>query len=187
MRVSGRFWGLANLLSISRVPLALMACWFVWKGDSAATAIAMVLAVATDGLDGWVARMTGTESDWGRILDPLADKISFAVFLVTLTLVGRVPLWLVLVVVGRDLLIAGGGLAIIGRIGRPPSANIWGKLATCALAAYLVRAALWPTEGVLLGAGPLGLLSVALVALSLIVYISTSVERLRGGGETRTG
>jgi len=187
MRVSGSFWGVANLLSLARVPLALMACWFVWKGDALATAMAMVLAVATDGLDGWVARKTGTESDWGRILDPLADKVSFAVFLVTLALIGRVPLWLVLVVLGRDLLIAGGGLAIIGRIGRPPSANIWGKLATCLLAAYLVRQALWPSDGVLLGVGPLGILAVALVAASLIVYISTSVQRLRDGEKVGTG
>ena len=179
MRVRGPFWGVANVLSLSRIPLALMACWFVWRGDAVATGMAMILAVATDGLDGWVARRTGTESDWGRILDPLADKIAFAVFLVTLTYLQLVPLWLVVAVVGRDLLIAAGGLAIAGRMGSPPSANIWGKLSTCALAAYLVRQALWPSRGVLLGVGPLGLLALALVIFSLIVYISTSVRRLR--------
>lgn len=179
--MEGRLWGAANLLSISRVPLALMACWFVWRDDPVATAMAMLLAVATDAMDGWVARRTGTVSDWGRILDPLADKAGFAAFLVCLTLMGRVPLWLVLVVVGRDLLIAAGGLAIVGRLGRPPSANIWGKLATCLLAAYLVRQALWPSEGMLMGAGPLGLSALALVIISLIVYISTSVRRLRSG------
>jgi len=182
LRLQGPFWGVANMLSLSRIPLALMACWFVWRGDPAATAMAMLLAVATDALDGWVARRTGTESDWGRILDPLADKIAFAAFLVCLTLLGRVPLWLVLVVVGRDLLIGAGGLAIVGRLGRPPSSNIWGKLATCALAAYLIRQALWPSGGVLWGAGPLGLAALALVIASLIVYISTSVKRLRSGG-----
>lgn len=181
MRLQGPFWGVANLLSLSRIPLALMACWFVWHGDRAATAMAMLLAVATDVLDGWVARRTGTESDWGRILDPLADKIAFAAFLVCLNLMGRVPLWLVLVVVGRDLLIAAGGLAIVGRLGRPLASNIWGKRATCALAAYLVRQALWPSGGVLWGAGILGLAALVLVIASLIVYISTFVKRLRSG------
>ncbi len=186
MRLEGPFWGVANLLSISRVPLALMACWFVWRGDSTATAMTMLLAVATDALDGWVARRTGTESDWGRILDPLADKVAFAAFLVTLTILELVPLWLVLLVVVRDALIAAGGLAIIGRLGAPPSSNIWGKLATCVLTAYLIRQALWPSAGILWGAGPLGLASVTLVILSLIVYISTSVRRLRSGGSRNT-
>ena len=179
MRLQGPFWGVANLLSLSRIPLALIACWFVWRGDSVATAVAMLMAVATDALDGWVARRTGTESDWGRVLDPLADKLAFAFFLVTLLVMELVPLWLVAAVLGRDLIIGAGGLAIAGRLGRPPASNIWGKLATCALAAYLVRQALWPSGGILWGAGPLGLAALALVIVSLIVYISTSVKRLR--------
>jgi CDP-diacylglycerol--glycerol-3-phosphate 3-phosphatidyltransferase len=187
LRITGPFWGVANLLSIARVPLALMACWFIWRGDTTATAVSMLLAIATDGLDGWVARRTGTESDWGRVLDPLADKLAFAVFLVTLTLLGRVPLWLAAAVIGRDLLIALGGLAIAGRLGSPPSANVWGKLSTCLLAAYLVRQALWPSKGVLLGVGPLGLAAVGLVIASLFVYISTSMPKLRGGKDQETG
>jgi cardiolipin synthase len=65
-----------------------------------------IIASITDLLDGWSARKLGQESELGKFLDPLADK-----FLVIATLVGFViidpliPLWMILVIVGRDILI----------------------------------------------------------------------------------
>jgi phosphatidylglycerophosphate synthase len=172
------------MVSISRIPLSCLASLMVWRGRVIATAVFMVLAILSDALDGWVARRTSSVTDWGKILDPLSDKLGFAVFTITLTVMGRLPLWFLLTVVIRDALIAAGGLLLARRLKSPPSSNVWGKASTVVLALYLLRQALVPTEGVLLGVGPLGLAALALVLASLVVYITSSSNLLLEGSGT---
>ncbi len=187
MRTEGSLLTAPNLLSAARIPLSLAACVLVARRSVVPALVAIGLAIATDFLDGAVARATGRESDWGRILDPLADKVGVAAFLVTLVLVGAVPLWFLVVVVSRDLLIAAGGIYLTRRVGSPPSSNTWGKLATLLLSVYMTLAALtymtglrvWPERLSAAGLDPLGMVSLAFVLASFWSYLSLSIRTLR--------
>lgn len=177
--ITGRFLTAANIVSIIRVPLALAACFFLWHGHSGYTLLFIVLAILSDAVDGKLARMTGTVSDWGKILDPLADKIAFATLAVTLLLMQLLPLWMFIVLAGRDLLIVAGGLLFF-RKARPPSSNIWGKLATMFLSFYMLRQAVFPQfqlpqDDWLLCTDGLGLLSMLLVVFSFATYVYAAI------------
>jgi CDP-diacylglycerol--glycerol-3-phosphate 3-phosphatidyltransferase len=183
----GPVLNLPNCVSLARVPLGLAACFFVWQKVLVPAVVSIFLAVLSDYLDGIIARRTGSVSDWGRIFDPLADKVAIGAFIVTLTLVGAVPLWFVILFLVRDGIIAAGGIYMTRRLGSPPSSNVWGKYSSLIISIYLTVAAvghltdtvIWPDSLVLAGLDPVGLLALGFVLLSLFVYFSESVNKLR--------
>jgi cardiolipin synthase len=69
-------------------------------------------ACLTDALDGLIARMTGTQTELGAILDPVADKLLIVSSFITLAFLGPIPIWLVIIVVSRDIILALGSLVI---------------------------------------------------------------------------
>lgn len=82
------------------------------------TAIGLILvATASDGLDGFLAKRFGWQTTLGALLDPAADKLLVATVFVTLAWQGGVPLWLMAAAVGRDLVIVSGALAYRWRFG----------------------------------------------------------------------
>ncbi|PWG73519.1 CDP-alcohol phosphatidyltransferase, partial [Enterococcus hirae] len=72
--------------------------------------ILFVVAAATDGLDGFLARFFGWKSRLGAILAPLADKLLMVSTYLVLSITGVFPLWLFMLVLGRDVVIVVGGL-----------------------------------------------------------------------------
>jgi CDP-diacylglycerol---glycerol-3-phosphate 3-phosphatidyltransferase len=78
-----------------------------------ATAV-FVVAMATDQIDGWLARRRQQTSDLGRLLDPIADKVLVMAALVMLVGQGVAPAWMVAAIVARELLVSGLRLAAIG-------------------------------------------------------------------------
>ena len=176
------------MVSVLRIPLALAACYFLWHGNSPLTFLFVFLAIISDAVDGKLARATGTVSDWGKILDPLADKIAFVVFAVTLLMMHSIPSWMFVILVGRDLLIIAGGL-LFYRHEKPPSSNIWGKLATMFLSFYMLRQAVFPgfqlpRSDWFLSTDSLGMLSIILVVLSFVTYVYTAVRQRGDSDET---
>ncbi len=67
--------------------------------------VVYVVAALTDWYDGWVARKYGSQSRWGKFLDPLADKILASAALFTFSALGLIDAWMVWVIVGRDVVI----------------------------------------------------------------------------------
>jgi cardiolipin synthase (CMP-forming) len=106
----------------------------------------ILLALATDWLDGRIARWTGTVSEWGKVLDPMADKLAAASVTLALVARGDLPVWFVVLVVARDALIAIGGVAQTRRIGYVMPSLWSGKVAVNLLALTVLAA--------LLGADP---------------------------------
>jgi CDP-diacylglycerol--glycerol-3-phosphate 3-phosphatidyltransferase len=128
--------GFADQLTIGRaVAVPVVVVLFAWdfpNHDYWATAV-FALAMATDWFDGRWARRTGSSSDLGRLLDPIADKILVLAALVVL--VDRVlPGWMVAAIVARELLVSGLRLAALER-GVVVSARELGKWKTGAQAA----------------------------------------------------
>jgi len=103
---------LPNLLSALRLLAAPFAAWLIVHGHDIAALLVFAGAGASDGLDGFIARRWGVTSAFGAWLDPAADKLLMLLCFGALFLIGMTPLWLVALVVARDLAIACGWLAI---------------------------------------------------------------------------
>lgn len=103
---------LPNLLSILRLVLVPVTIWLIVRHQLAAAFWVFVVAGLTDAADGFLARRMGGVTKLGAYLDPLADKALLVGIYVTLSIGGYLPLWLVLLVAFRDLVIVGGALLI---------------------------------------------------------------------------
>ena len=137
----GRFWTIANVLSLSRFVLVVPIAVLLWHDGSLGWLLGLTIAVImTDWFDGRVARWTRTVSEWGKVIDPVADK--FAAILTVSVLTFRpavagapeLPLWFFGVIVGRDLLILAGGAWIARRSGTVLMSAWAGKAASLWLA-----------------------------------------------------
>ncbi len=71
-----------------------------------------VFACITDALDGMIARLTKKQTALGAFLDPMADKLLIVSAFVTLVLMGLLPVWLVIIVISRDMILVFGSIAI---------------------------------------------------------------------------
>ena len=101
---------LPNLVTMSRVVLIPFVLVFIDNFSPLRTFIASLLylaAAAGDALDGYLARSRGEVSTLGKFLDPLADKLLVTAVLVYMVELSRVPAWIVVVTVGRDLAVSG--------------------------------------------------------------------------------
>lgn len=140
-------FNLPNGLTFLRLLLAPIIVILLIYGAPIWALLIFVLAGITDGLDGYFARSLRERTEFGRVLDPVADKILLGSVFFTLAFVDRLPLWLVLVAISRDLVLVLGSCilyATSGRLGYPPSAM--GKLTTV-LQVLTVAAAMIAGEG----------------------------------------
>ncbi|HUI09778.1 MAG TPA: CDP-alcohol phosphatidyltransferase family protein [Bacteroidota bacterium] len=175
------FLTLPNLLSIFRAFLAVPFTLVMLLPDEPlrlAAAGIVALGMVTDKLDGDIARARGQETEWGRILDPLADKICVAVMALVLMKLGDLPVGFVGALLGRDLLILAGGLYIKKRRGIVVPSNAAGKWTVTAIAVTMLVAIL----GVLASVRPwLIAVCVAGLAVSLVMYGARFIQILSGG------
>lgn len=101
-------WSLPNRLSLTRIfliPLILILLCTMKRQLLFLSLVLFIMAGITDGLDGYVARRFKLKSTFGLYLDPLADKLLICSVLITLTYLRCVPLWMALLMVGRELVI----------------------------------------------------------------------------------
>ncbi len=136
-----RVWTISNFMSISRILLIPVIYHFLKKGGSRNDSIALsflILAAITDILDGLIARRKGEESSLGKILDPLADKICIAAMVIILVDLRGFPIWLVCIILFRDILVLMGGMILIGKRNIVLSSNKWGKLTTHFMALLII-------------------------------------------------
>jgi cardiolipin synthase len=129
---------LPNLLSALRLLAAPVAAYLIVAGHDIAALLTFAAAGASDGLDGFIARRWGVMSNFGAWLDPAADKLLMLLCFTALFAVGMTPLWLLALVVVRDVAIAAGWLLI--RVLRLPvavSALFIGKLSTVVQVLYI--------------------------------------------------
>jgi cardiolipin synthase len=129
--LADRVWTVPNALSVLRllgVPLFL---WLLLGPRADGWAIAVLaLSGVTDWADGKLARLLDQSSRLGALLDPAADRLYIVATLVALALRSVAPLWLVLVLVGRELVL-GVALLVLRRHGYPPlQVHYLGKAAT---------------------------------------------------------
>jgi cardiolipin synthase len=131
---SSRVVTLPNIISFARILLIPVFVALIVDPDTTAAGILLFgFVVATDWVDGLIARRTGQVSELGKVLDPVADRVAIAAGLIALTVRGAFPLWAAVLILVRDaaVLIAGGVLLA----GRKIRIDVrWvGKLATFSL------------------------------------------------------
>ncbi|WJW76064.1 CDP-alcohol phosphatidyltransferase family protein [Thiohalobacter sp. IOR34] len=107
-----------NMITVMRFLLVPPVVWLLLEGRFAAALLLFLVAGVSDGVDGFLAKHYGWTSRIGGLLDPLADKFLLVSCFVTLGWLGVIPLWLVIVVVLRDLIILAGALAYHFRVER---------------------------------------------------------------------
>ena len=127
-----------NILSFSRIPVSPF-IFIAIKNDNLTLVIGLALwAMLSDYLDGFLARRWQVMSEAGKILDPLGDKLCIAAGATALSLYRDFPLFLTVIIIGRDIFILLFGLAIAGKIKHVPGSNIIGKITVTVLAVVLL-------------------------------------------------
>jgi cardiolipin synthase len=130
-------FSIANVITVLR--MALIPFFFFYlvveppaSGPNTLAFALFTLSAATDWLDGFIARRTGTVTAIGKIIDPLVDRLLIASALIGLLAVGRVDLWLVALLIGRDVYLLYGTL-LLERHGRRVEVSVLGKWTTALL------------------------------------------------------
>ena len=162
-------FNIPNVLTYIRIfgiPLVMLCIWRGHPKDCVIAGWLYSLVCVTDYLDGWLARKLNCETVIGKFLDPLADKLMVMAMLVMLVALNRIPGWLVVVVLAREMSI-NGLRAVASAEGLIIPAGYWGKVKTAtqmvALQLLLLLSAVDPVASRWLHTAGLALLYVAAV------------------------
>ncbi len=159
-------WTLSNIISMIRGVLVIPVSIALWYHNTTAVAIICVAATLSDVLDGYFARKFNQVSEYGKIFDPLADKLFVGAMAVILAIQGTIPLWFFGGVIIRDIVIFAGGMYVKGKKGVILPSNYVGKISVVFIALSLLGAAMqWGSV-----TDYLILISVAAMVISLVGY-----------------
>lgn len=164
---------LPNLITSVRIILIVPIAMALAHHRPLTTLWLFAVAAASDGVDGFLAKRFGWQSELGGVLDPLADKLMLATVFVMLALLGSVPVWLTAAVIVRDCVIVLGAVSyrlLLGPVPARPS--IISKLNTLCQVAFILSVVggqqfSWTSAWTL----PLGALVLVTVAVSGIDYV----------------
>ncbi len=131
--ISDRVVTVPNALSALRILLVPVFLVFVLVGEDGAALVVIVVSSVSDFLDGIIARRFGQITRLGQLLDPAADRLFIFAAVIALAVREVVPWWVVAVIVGRDVLLAGLGIVLARHGYGPLPVHHLGKLATFAL------------------------------------------------------
>jgi len=104
---------IANVITISRLVVLPFIVYFLIKDQRIIASVIMLISLLSDGVDGYIARRFDQETELGKILDPLCDKIFLAVILITLLVIDSIPIWIVIIIIVRDFLILLGSYVVL--------------------------------------------------------------------------
>jgi len=168
----GPLFTLPNAMSFARVGLVPFLLDALAAPDQVAARprilILLALAFLTDWFDGRIARWTHQESGWGRVLDPIADKLFVAGVAVGLVLYRGFPLAILLVLLARDAGIVIAAAYMTRRGAQIPGPNMTGKIAMCVFSLTLLVYAL-----------PVAALRIPFVCASVASAVISSISYAR--------
>jgi CDP-diacylglycerol--glycerol-3-phosphate 3-phosphatidyltransferase len=131
---------LPNLLTVFRillVPVLVAALLSGIESGDLLAAIIFVVASFTDALDGWIARRNKDVTTFGKLMDPLADKLLVTSALVSLVSLDRLQAWVAMVIIAREFAVTGLRQLAMEH-GEVIHASVWGKLKTAAQIAMVL-------------------------------------------------
>jgi CDP-diacylglycerol--glycerol-3-phosphate 3-phosphatidyltransferase len=134
----------ANVLTLFRillVPVLVAVLLSTLTESDLLAAIVFIVASCTDALDGWIARRRKMVTTFGKLMDPLADKLLITAALVSLVALYRLDAWVAMVIIAREFAVTGLRMLAVEQ-GHVIPASIWGKLKTVFQVA-MVLALIW--------------------------------------------
>ena len=176
--VHDRVWTVANGITFLRLLGLPLFVWLMVGPMAYGLAFLTLFVIgATDWIDGYVARRFDQVTKLGRLVDPLVDRILLATAGITLAATGIAPWWVILLIVGRDVLLLGAAFVVFG--GRNPDIPVinLGKFATASLLVgvpgLLLGAMDWP------GADLCGVIGWTATTVGLATYYAAGVVYAR--------
>jgi cardiolipin synthase len=131
---SSRVLTVPNGISAARIALIPVFVALIVDHDTTTAGLVLfAVVVATDWVDGTIARRTGQVSDVGKILDPVADRLLFFVGITAIVVDGSCPLWFAIVALVREVIVAGATLTLAALGARRIDVTWFGKAGTCGL------------------------------------------------------
>lgn len=162
----------SNLISFSRILVALPIVYLHYTNGQQVTwaiTVLVIYGILSDFLDGFVARKTGQISEWGKVLDPVADKFCAFILFLYAVYIDIIPLWFFILEIARDFFIMCGSLYIKKIRGKIAMAVMSGKISVNVLGLYWMSAFFYPeataVHNFLMGA------SLALMIFSFFDYL----------------
>ncbi|MGZ8606859.1 MAG: CDP-alcohol phosphatidyltransferase family protein, partial [Actinomycetota bacterium] len=133
-----RILTLPNLISFARIALIPVFVWLIVERRTTFTGLVVFgIVVATDWVDGAIARATGQVSEVGKVLDPVADRLAIGAGLIALVVRDAFPLWAALLILARDVLILIAGVVLLSARRVRIEVRYIGKMATFLLMAAI--------------------------------------------------
>jgi cardiolipin synthase len=163
----GKVWTASNLLSVSRLIIGLFLYLLILYQHSIWAILLSIIAIFTDYADGYLARKRNEISELGKILDPVADKVTVGLSSIALYQAYGLPLWVVIFIIGRDLLILSGSLILIGKMNHVTPSELPGKIAVTVIS-LLLLSYLFDFNPV---KTPLLVLTILIIIISFIYYV----------------
>ena len=164
-----------NKLTVARmiiVPFLVVFLLTGWGGDANRyiSLALFVVASITDWFDGYLARKNNLVTNFGKFMDPLADKLLVCSAMICMIELNRLPAWFVIIIIGREFIISGFRL-IAAENGIVIAANYWGKFKTASQMVMIILLILH-FDGIFVTLEQIFIwLSLALTIISLITYI----------------
>ena len=194
-RAAERLWTPANVVTVVRICLvpafvvALISPWPQWMGlidfsDHAKSLVAAAIFTViscTDWLDGYLARSRGEVTDFGKFMDPLADKILVAAALLALVELQALPSWPVLIILAREFIVSGVRMVAASR-GEVIAASWYGKAKTVfqiiAIVLFLLKDGLDLPDAAAAAHSPLYLTDWAVMIVALVLTVVSMMDYL---------
>lgn len=178
-------WNIANIITFARIAATPFFVWMLLAdaGQMGAlrwvAAAFFVLAIASDAVDGYLARSRGLITDLGKLLDPIADKVLTGSALVGLSVLGELPWWVTTVVLVREVGITVHRLIIAHDVA---IAAAWmGKLKTVAQSVAIALAlfpfvTLWE---------PMRIVNIVTMSIAVVLTVASGIDYLVSLRRTR--
>lgn len=166
-----------TMIRVILVPIFMVLFMFGKEGPMLYTAIGVFIAASiTDAIDGYVARKYQQVTNFGKFVDPLADKVLTTAAFLILVSYDRMSVWALMIVLVREFMVSGIRLVAAGD-GKVAAASMWGKLKTVTqMIAIIVAMLLLPVDKFL--GVQAGLISDILIWISVAFTIISGVDYL---------
>ena len=132
------FLYISNLLSLFRLLIVPLLFWYIYNEQYQHAVVVGTIAIISDILDGFFARLLNQHSELGIILDPIADKFAIGAGIIAIAFRTNIPEWALFAVIFRDVAIVLGNVYLAYRAKMITRSNWWGKCTSFSLSIAVI-------------------------------------------------
>lgn len=170
-----------NLLTVIRMVLVPVFVGLYYGGSPAGALFVYLLACVTDALDGYIARRFNQVTAFGKLMDPLADKLMQLSMLFCLASTGYLPWWALAIMAAKEITMVFGGTFLLKKRNVVVMANWAGKAATVMMIVAIVMIFPWHSIDVLRSTGHVMLdIAIGFSIFAMVNYIMIYVKKKSG-------